>query len=580
MSVAKVLKLGEYRGRRQQRIAMTRALTKVDGVRSALFEHLAEIAGVSGADRVATVWVDEYGPGLVHPFLVLDLLADRPRRHFDVEPLHRAWEFGVPGAHDDVIAPGGTGSSTFAIALGSDGTRAWFVVADSVTARPPLDDLVRDRLMFIAGGSSAIVLHRDLDEASEGQETKRGRFAGWPILRDLQAHGPDEPEASRVGRRFVVARLVRLLVDDDLSTPADRIAEEVAAARGELALEPGLEDSERAHWEGALDAYAAGAMDVLAGHLLRLAVASEQRGHDFGAEELYLCSYRLAAATASAATAADAARSLGRMLRRRARRAEAATWYEGACQVASAAGMNAIHARALSGLATNTREAGNLPKAREVIAEALAIAETSGDASTLASVHRDVVSLEHSAGDFQEAVRHGWLAASASSAVGDRDKGLAVLAGALERLGDYDLAADAWNVVAETTEDAYLQALSLDALAHICAVRGDAEGFLRYAERCDAIGHETIHSAHAQILRYRGLSHRALGELDAARQWLDRAVRFAEEHGYNEILFSAEQDLADLASHVAETVETTPAAPEWIREGVQAMRRDLVGTTA
>ena len=188
MSVAKVLKLAEYRDRRQQRIAMSRAFTRVDPVRSAVFDRLAEIALVSGADRVATVWVDEYGPGLVHPYLVLDLLADRPRRHFDIEPLNRAWEFGVPGAHDDVIAPGGTGSSTFAIALGSDGTRAWFLVADSVTARPPLDEEVRDRLMFIAGGSSAIVLHRDLDGEPEPDGAGGGRFAGWPILRDLEGH--------------------------------------------------------------------------------------------------------------------------------------------------------------------------------------------------------------------------------------------------------------------------------------------------------------------------------------------------------------------------------------------------------
>ena len=101
MSVAKVLRLDDYRDRRLHRLKLASALYSVDASRLEIFRHLVEVAELSAADRVATVWVDEYGPGLVHPYVVLDLLSDRPRGSFQVEPLHKAWEMGIPGAHDD-----------------------------------------------------------------------------------------------------------------------------------------------------------------------------------------------------------------------------------------------------------------------------------------------------------------------------------------------------------------------------------------------------------------------------------------------------------------------------------------------
>ena len=181
MSTSNVLLFEDYRCRRAQRLRIAESLCGASERRLALLTHVADTADVTGADRAAVVWVDEYNPGLVHPHVILDLRSDRPRRSFASEPLRQAWELGVPGAFDE---PGTDAvKSTLAVALGSDGTRAWFLVADSAASRAELDRNVRERVMFLAGECSAVVMHRDLDapEAEPGAAGDPGRgFAGWP----------------------------------------------------------------------------------------------------------------------------------------------------------------------------------------------------------------------------------------------------------------------------------------------------------------------------------------------------------------------------------------------------------------
>jgi tetratricopeptide (TPR) repeat protein len=427
--------------------------------------------------------------------------------------------------------------------------------------------------MFLAGECSAVALHRDLGAPNADEH----RFAGWHILRDLEGREADEAEGRRIAQRFIVARLVRNLLDDDLVTSPERLLEQVERTRAELTKGDDLDPDELRLWESALAAYGAVEIVTLANAMAELGRLAEERGHHHGAEEMYALSYGLAAAVSEVGVAAEAARAMGRVHRRQANRDTAALWYEGAREMATVVGLDATAARAISGLATLTRERGNLPAARTLLDEALELAGRSGDRSTVVSVHRDAVSLEQSAGNLEDALHHAWMAVGASGQGQERAQSLASLAGALERASDYDLASETWSVVAGTSDELYLQVLAFDAMAHICALRGDAAGFERRAAQCDALGYESVPSACAQILHYRGLSYRALERFDEAESWLTRAVEFADAHGFNETLFRAERDLLELPSYVAERVEATPAAPSWVREGVQAMRRELVG---
>lgn len=579
MSAAKVLQLDDYRDRRLHRLNLMDALYSVDASRLEIFRHLVEVAELSGADRVATVWVDEYGPGLVHPYVVLDLLSDRPRSSFPAEPLHKAWEIGIPGAHDDGMQAGSTGPSTFAVALGSDGARAWFLVAEAASPRPSLHQDKRDRLMFLAGECSAVALHRDLDTKQDGEVdgSDDARFAGWPILKDLEGREDDEAVGRQIAQRFVVARLIRMLLDEDLTVPRERVTEQVRSARAELAHGHGLDGREYRLWVRVLDSYEAHDLDLLGRTLITLGEMAEARDHLHGSLELYLCAYQITAAIAAPEAAGEAARYRARVLRRRALWDDAHSWYDAAHAIASAARLDLLAANALAGIALIKKDRGNLPAAREFYAKALAMAQKSGDRDTIATVHAGLLGLNRVAGDLPAALAHGWLAVEVSESDVAKTRCLATLAGALGEYGDREAAEDAWAIVARTSDEQYYRIYAHDALAHLAALRGDGDAFDAQVKLCDELDWESgPRSAKAEILYFRGLGCRALGRLDIAQAWLERAVAFAEQYSFNQILFDAEGALETLASPVDERNTPAPAAPPAVRDGVRAMREGLV----
>jgi tetratricopeptide (TPR) repeat protein len=586
MSVAKVLRLDEYRGRRTHRLRLSSALHRVDAHRHAVLQHLVRIADLAGADRVATVWVDEYGAGLIHPHVVFDQVSDRPRRDFSSAPLRAAWELGVPSAYDQPAAPGAVLPAQLAVSLGSDGTRAWFVVAESLFARPMLGADVRSRILFLAGECAALVLHRDLDLVTgDGSTGAAGAFAGSHILEDLEGREADEGESSRIAHRFLVGRLVRSLVEEGLAVAPDRIAEQVRRARKELQAYRTSEDpqGEVERWHRVLDAMERRGHEELASELVGLGDSVEAQGHARGALELYHCAYEVAAALGAYRQAADAARLSGRLLRRQARWEEARKWFEVTREIADVTGLPDVAARALVGLGGIRREMGNLPGARECFHDGLAVAEASGVAEVIGLTHHALLGLEQQVGDLERALEHGWLALASYETDVGRTRCMAGLAGALIDYGDLEAAEDAWSLVVTTAADAYYVMYAHDALGHLCALRGDADGFADHASRCDAMGWEGgPASAKAEILYHRGLSYRALGQLDQAAEWLRRAVRFAEQNRYSRILFKAEEALETLAGRGTDdrTHTQAPAAPREVRDGLRAMRQELAAAGA
>ncbi len=591
MSTSNVLRLDEYRDRRDQRLKLAAALHYADRGRYTLVEHLAELATLLSAGRAATVWVDEYGPGLVHPHVVLDLASDRPRRTFSVEPLRLAWESGVPGVyHNDDDRSRGFGAEsggTMVVALGSDGTRAWFLLADSVGARKPLSEEVQGRVMFLAGECSGVVLHRDLESREGTTDASKPGFAGWPILKDIEGREDDEGESRRISLRFIVARLPRLLVDDDLMSSPERLQEKAQRAREEIerTLQGGTLDfgGEARLWEGVLDAFESGSLEDLGSALLELGESVEVRGHYHGASELYRTAYEISAAVGHSDVAVEAARFSGRVLRRLARWADAQRWYGIARRIAEVAGMDAKTTLVLIGVANIQRERGNLPAVRATLAEALPYAQRSGDARALGQVYHSRMALEHMAGALDTALASGWDAVRTYQESEDRVQALADLAGVLTDLEELDAAEDAWNVVLRLDRDNYYRLYAVDALGHIGALRGDSMQFERRAAEADAMGWEAGPlSAKAEILHYRGLSYSALGREEEAREWLHRAIVFAREHAFNRTLFGAEEALRalDEAAQARAAATVKPPPPETredVREGLRAWRLELVG---
>lgn len=154
---------------------------------------------------------------------LLDLIGDPPRRDFGTRPWRSSLGAAVPGLYDmpqvvrgveSYLSPG-VGSSC-CIAMGSDGTRAWFLVLDSLTPRASLSVENSEALMFLAGESAAVVLHRDLDRAGDTRKvTNRttlanddNSFSGWSILKDLEGREASPEADRRITTRFLLARMV------------------------------------------------------------------------------------------------------------------------------------------------------------------------------------------------------------------------------------------------------------------------------------------------------------------------------------------------------------------------------------
>lgn len=575
MSVAKVLKLAEHRDRRHYRLALTRAMLGRDRARRVLIDHLAEVADLTGSDRVAVAWIDEYGPGVVHPHVVLDLLSDRPRRLFSAERLEKAWDFGIPGVLDDLGNAREERTATFAVALGSDGARGWFLVADSVTRQLLVQEGRRDRLMFLAGEISSVVLHADLGRTDDDG----GSFAGWQFLKDLEGHESDGERSGIVGRRFEAGRLVVALVEEDLCVPAERRSELAERAWESVSSDDDIGPDERTLLGNMLEAYEDGELTRVATATLDAGRAAERVDHPAGALELYRCAYEVAAALCEPQTAIEAARASGRVLRRRGEWEHANRWYETALEIARRAQIWDLVARTRAGLAVIDKDRGDFEAARSGFESALELADRASDAQdTKASIYQDLMNLEYLAGELPIAARHGWRAVNTCATDGARARCLVAFAWILKELGDLEAAEDAYAVARETCEEHYYSVYAHAGFAHMAALRGDDDAYDRRMAECDALGWEDgPTTSKAEILYFRGLAHSVLGRWEEARTWLERAATFADEHSLDVIRDDAESALEELSGEEARPRTSTSPAPPEVRAGLRAMRDEVAG---
>ncbi len=602
MTLSDIVYLESYRGRRDARFRRTLALHGYEADRSKILQHLWQALFLVEADRGAVVWLDEYGPGLAHPHTLLDLAADRPRRSFSPILLRNAWDMGVPGLLDLPSLHGrwerlGEGiASACAVALGSDGPRSWFLVVDSLTPRPTLTKGVVGELMFLAGEVASVVLHRDLAKVhgsleSQGPEengfqSEPGSFPGWPVLRDLEDRERDDEVSRRIGSRFLVARVVRGIVEDELVSDPESISHQVKGVREELEShdEHDENDAEARVWDRVLRAVATSDHGGLVASMLEWGRVVEGLGHLNGALEILGLAYELAKATGSADAAADAARFQGKVLRTRAEWARSVAWYDVARRVAEEAGNRGKLATVLDGLANVYRDRGNLPRAREVLQEVMEIGRESGDRYALAIAHHDLMTVEKLSDNLVAAIQHGWLAVQSYDSRDGRLRALFDLAGVLRESGELSAAWDAYSVVAGQVEGLEARILALDALAFVAALRGDRGQHQLLRARLDSEGWEEVSPVYrGQVLFYRGLSCRALGEEGEGRTWISKALAFAEEHGLSKLIFDAEAALKESASVPAIPTaqpmyqDSPPEEILGVRQGLREMKETLAG---
>jgi len=573
------------------------ALYGHDADKSRILGQLRRALSLVGGDRGAIVWLDEYGPGMPHVYALLDLAADRPRRGFSATPFTGAWEVGVPGLLDlpDVQARSGDAGpgirSLCAVALGSDGPRSWFLCVDSLTPRPSLSPRVAGDLMFVAGECASVLLHRDLEKSaanpasgSSGAAGEGDRFAGWPVLKDIEGLEGDEEANRRISGRFLVARLLRGLLDDDLVADPASLEHQLKGVRREISSRDGA-GLEGEVWDRALAAVEGRDFRGLLSATLEWGSLVESMGHLSGAREIHSMAYELAVAEGELGSAVDAARFRARVSRKLARWEDAVHWYGVARSVAEEAGEKRKLAMVMDGLGNAYRDRGNLPRAREILGQVLALGRREGDRHAEAVAHHDLMTVEKLSGNLEEAVAHGWAASQRYEDREGRLKALFDLAGVLKESGELSAAWDAYSVVAAQIGSHEYRLMSVDGLAHVAALRGQEGRYEALRSRVDQMAwREASPVIQAQVLLYRGLSLQALWRLAEAKDWLERALAYAEKHGLSQRIFEAERALGDLESVPRRTAAggTSPGLEVGeevlqVRAGLREMREALAG---
>jgi len=557
-------------------------------------DHLRRILALIGADRAAALWLDEYGPSLVHVHSIVDLASDRPRRAFSTEPLKAAWESGIPGLLDwpDLERSGGpilleAPRSITSVALGSDGARAWFLLVDSMTPRSALGEAVAGELMFHAGECAAVLLHRDLDDpatairgekVSQGNSRRRG-FAGWPVLKDIEAFEGSEEASPRIATRFLLARLVRGCLDEGLASQEESLSYQIGGVRRELdVVSPA--DEERMAWERVLRAVERQEHAELAEATLEMGDRVEAMGHFYGAKELHRMAYELSVSLGVVSSAVDAARYHGRVCRKLALWDEAVEWYEQAGKLAALTRDVRRGAVALSGLALVYRDRGNLKQARETLHEILRTGQATGDRETLSAAHHSLMAVEKLADAHDTAIVHGWRAVQSYETEEGRLHALFDLAGVFREAGELGAAEDAYTVVARTVRTYDYRLLAYDALALVAAIQQRPDEYERRREHVDTLGWEDAPPVlQAQVLHFRGVANHALGKKKEARRWWTRALAYAEDKRLGKMIFDNEEALRLLAEggDMGHTTHRSPADSQLeevaeVRVGIREMR--------
>jgi tetratricopeptide (TPR) repeat protein len=445
--------------------------------------------------------------------------------------------------------------------------------------------------MFVAGECASILLHRDLEmsagapaQGSFGAAEEKDRFAGWPVLKDIEGLEGDEEANRRITGRFLVARLLRGLLDDDLVADPASLEHQLKGIRREISGRDGA-CPEGEVWERALTAVEARDFRGLLSATLEWGSLVESMGHLSGAREIHSMAYELAVAEGELGSAVDAARFRGRVSRKLARWEDAVHWYGVARSVAEEAGEKRKLAMVMDGLGNAYRDRGNLPRAREILGQVLALGRGEGDRHAEAVAHHDLMTVEKLSGNLEEAVAHGWAASQRYEDREGRLKALFDLAGVLKDSGELSAAWDAYSVVEAQVSSHEYRLMALDGLAHVAALRGQEGRYEAFRSRVDEMAwREASAVIQAQILLYRGLSLQALGRLAEAKDWLDRALAYAEKHGFSQRIFEAERALGDLENlprrgGLGRTSPGIEAGEEvlQVRAGLREMREALAG---
>jgi tetratricopeptide (TPR) repeat protein len=189
----------------------------------------------------------------------------------------------------------------------------------------------------------------------------------------------------------------------------------------------------------------------------------------------------------------------------------------------------------------NTVLRGNLPQAEQILDDAIARATGPEYQDVRARALHERSNVAHHRGNYELAIQFAYAGFREAQSPIERDRILNDIAVAFSELGVYSAARDAYLVLSATGQEQYTRWTATINLMEISFLTGGEMLFELYRRQLAAVNLPPLLATGYQL--YVGLGYQRFGDSAKARQFLERAMALAEEHGLNQYLFQAEEAL-------------------------------------
>jgi tetratricopeptide (TPR) repeat protein len=234
----------------------------------------------------------------------------------------------------------------------------------------------------------------------------------------------------------------------------------------------------------------------------------------------------------------------------------AAVDYEQASRIATDVDDMGGALRGRLGVAKVATARGNMPKAEEILNEAIDHARQLGLDDVHSRALNDRAWVAGLRGQHDIAIRFSYDALSLSKSQRERDRILTNIATGFRYVGRHDVARDAYLVLAATAQEQFIRWNAELCLLELAAEQGSELQFDRYRRALESadLSPQLRVNYHLNVGRGYGLLSRSENSI----RHLEQAVELAVEHGFNQLVFEAEAALSEARRHNAGRKTSTP----------------------
>lgn len=197
---------------------------------------------------------------------------------------------------------------------------------------------------------------------------------------------------------------------------------------------------------------------------------------------------------------------------------------------------------------------GNLPAADAILEETVALASRHNLIEVRSLATHDRAGVAQARGQYDVAIRFAYDALHDSVSESERDRILNDLAVSFYTLGVKSAARDAFLILAATAREQWQRWVATINLMELAAEDGVELQFERYRQQLASAELPPILLTQFEL--HVGKGYQVLGNSEAARAWLDRALESASLHSFNRFVFAAEEALVENASQRKPRVES------------------------